>query len=87
MANPMKSLFEITPERAAAALKRLGFLTADERAKQEREQRANGPPLPYVETPDHLKRERAEALERGLARAAAQRDFYADTPARKRGIA
>lgn len=68
VANHMKTLFEITPERAAAALKRLGFIRPEDRARQER---ATRPPLAYVETPENVKQARAEALYRALARAAA----------------
>jgi len=60
------TLFEITPERARQISRQRGFLTADERAQLEREQRANREPLPYVPTPEELKRERMATLERRL---------------------
>lgn len=63
------TLFEITQERARETRKRLGFLTEEERAEQQRIERAQRPPSPYVETPEHLKRERLAALERRLAQA------------------
>lgn len=65
-----RSLFDVTPERAAEIRRKLGFLTLEERDKQQHlDEAANRPPTPYVETPEHLKRERAETLRRRLAAA------------------
>lgn len=66
------TLFEVTPERAKEIRRQIGFATADERERQAREQAADREPLPYVETPEDLKREREEALRRRLAAV----DFY-----------
>lgn len=63
------SLFEITQERARETRKKLGFLTAEEREEQARAERAQQPPTPFVETPDDVKRARAEALARRLREA------------------
>lgn len=60
----MRTLFEVTPERAASIRRGLGYLTPEERAKQ---QTVDREPLAYVETPDDVKRARADALNRRLA--------------------
>lgn len=62
----MRTLFEVTPERAASIRKGLGYLTPEERARSAVAERA---PSPYIETPDDVKRARADALARRLANA------------------
>lgn len=60
----MRTLFEVTPERAASIRRGLGYRTPEERAREATSERE---PLPFVETPDDVKRARAEALQRRLA--------------------
>ena len=73
MANHMtRDLFTVTPERAAAAMRKHGFVPQTDKAEAHRRALAERPPVPYSETTDDLKRERMEALQRRLdARGAA----------------
>jgi len=57
------TLFEVTLQRAKEIRHKHDFLLPDEARN---EQAAARQPLPYVETPEDVKRARADALERRL---------------------
>lgn len=65
-----RSLFDVTPERAAEIMRRYGFVPAGEQERAEREKRRiellDREPIPFEPTPPELKIERQQNLARRL---------------------